>query len=222
MDALSLSWQGSECIRVSADGNTTKGASKSKTVSVSINPNRPRVAEDVVVLGPRGIISGNTDLPSTSREAVKTTSTLVVPPGPEVPQSPCVATRSSHLRQQGFTSEVADRITAPQRPSTRAIYESKWAVFKRWCAEHALDIGSISIKDITDFFMYRYVDLKRCPSTIDGYWSAIAGTLGNNRIDISHSEELNRLLTSFHRDRPKASRAIPHVSGITSVDKTPV
>ena len=188
---------GAECIRVSANGNTTKGAPKSKTVSVSINPNRPRLAEDVVVLGPSGIISGSTDLPPTSREVVEATSPLRVPPGPEVPQSPCLAPRSTHLRHQGFAREVADRISAPQRPSTRVIYKSKWSVFERWCTEHALAIGSVSMKDITDFFMYLYTDLNRRPSTIEGYRTAIADTLGNDRINISHSEELNLVECCF-------------------------
>ena len=45
--------------------------------------------------------------------------------------------------------------------------------------------------------MYLYQDLNRRPSTIDGYRTAI--------VDTSNSD-LNRLLSSFHRDRPKSSR----------------
>ena len=54
--------------------------------------------------------------------------------------------------------------------------------------------------------MYLYQDLNRCPSTIDGYRTAIVDTLGHH---IAHSSDLHRLLSSFHRDRPKSSRNLP-------------
>ena len=57
--------------------------------------------------------------------------------------------------------------------------------------------------------MYLYQDLNRCPSTIDGYRTAIVDTLGPTLLHASQSSDLNRLLSSFHRDRPKSSRNLP-------------
>ena len=57
--------------------------------------------------------------------------------------------------------------------------------------------------------MYLYQDLNRCPLTIDGYRTAIVDTLGPTGHHISQSSDLNRLLSSFHRDRPKSSRNLP-------------
>ena len=54
--------------------------------------------------------------------------------------------------------------------------------------------------------MYLYQDLNRRPSTIDGYRMAIVDTLGPMGLQISQSLDLNRLLSSFHRYRPKSSR----------------
>ena len=65
---------------------------------------------------------------------------------------------------------------------------------------------SPSVKQISDFFMYLYQDLNRCPSTIDGYNTAIVDTLGPTGQHIVHNADLHRLLSSFHRDRPKSSR----------------
>ena len=48
---------------------------------------------------------------------------------PAVSQPSCLVSRGEQLQEQGFSSEVAERIAAPQRPSTRAIYKSKWAFF---------------------------------------------------------------------------------------------
>ena len=60
------------------------------------------------------------------------------------------------------------------------------------------------------FFMYLYKDLIRRPSTIDGYRTAIVDTLGPTGQHIAHNADLHRLLSSFHRDRPKSSRNLPH------------
>ena len=54
--------------------------------------------------------------------------------------------------------------------------------------------------------MYLYQDLNRRPLTIDCYRTAIVDTLGPAGLHISQSSDLNRLLSSFHRDRPKSSK----------------
>ena len=72
-----------------------------------------------------------------------------------------------------------------------------------------MDFSTPSVKQVSDFFMYLYQDLNRCPSTIDGYRTAIVDTLGPTGLHISQSSDLNRLLSSFHRDRPESSRNLP-------------
>ena len=54
-----------------------------------------------------------------------------------------------------------------------------------------------------------YQDLNRPPLTIDGYRTAIVDSLGPTGHHISQSSDLNRLLSSFHRDHPKSSRNLP-------------
>ena len=113
---------------------------------------------------------------------------------------------SGQLQEQGFSVEVAERIAAPQRSSTRTIYKSKWTLFEKWCRENSVDFSTPSVKQVSDFFMYLYQDLNRCPSTTDGYRTASVDTLGPAGHHISQSSDLNRLLSSsFHRDRPKSS-----------------
>ena len=43
-------------------------------------------------------------------------------------------------------AEVAERIAAPQRSSTRTIYKSKWALFERWCRENLVDFSTPSVR----------------------------------------------------------------------------
>ena len=120
-------------------------------------------------------------------------------------QPPHLVSRSGHLQEQGFSVEVAERIAAPQRSSTRTTYKSKWALFEKWRRENSVDFSTPSIKQVLDFFMYLYQDLNRHPSTIDGYRTAIVDTMGPTGLHISQSSDLTRLLSSFHRDCLKSS-----------------
>ena len=72
-----------------------------------------------------------------------------------------------------------------------------------------MDFSTPSVKQISDFFMYLYQDLHRCPSTIDGYRTTIVDSLGPTGQHIAHNEDLHRILTSFYGDRPKSSRNLP-------------
>ena len=101
------------------------------------------------------------------------------------------------------------RIAAPQRSSTRTIYKPKWALFEKRCRENSVDFSTPTCETSLRLFMYLYQDLNRHPSTIDGYRTAILDTLGPTGHHIAQSSDLHRLLSNFHRDRPKSSRNLP-------------
>ena len=120
-----------------------------------------------------------------------------------------MAPRASAIKEQGFSTAVAARIEAPQRGSTRSVYEVK-TIFTKWCLSNQVDFRAPPVKSVADFNMYLFQNRKLQPSTIDGYRSTIADKLGKNSpININKDENLNRLLDSFHRDRPKGRRGIP-------------
>ena len=120
-----------------------------------------------------------------------------------------MAPRATAIKEQGFSEAVATRIEAPQRGSTRSVYEAKWTIFTKWCITNQVDFRAPPVKSVADFLMYLFEDRKLQPSTIDGYRSAIADKLGSSTLNISKDENLTRLLDSFHRDRPKGRRGIP-------------
>ena len=104
---------------------------------------------------------------------------------------------------------MAERIEAPQRGSTRAVYKSKWAIFVKWCESHELDFRSPSVNQIADFLLHLFKERNLQPSTIEGYRTAIADMVGNVELKISKDENLTRLLDSFHRDKPKGRWGVP-------------
>ena len=125
------------------------------------------------------------------------------------PDSSCLAPRVSAIKEQGFSEAVAAQIEAPQRGSTRSIFEAKWTTFTKQCLSNQVDFRASPIKSITNFLLYLFQDRKLQPSTIYGYRSAISDNLGNLPIYVSKDENVTRLLDSFHKDRPNARGAYP-------------
>ena len=173
------------------------------------NSDCPRVAQHALVLGSSGNVQSN---PTVSAQYTKL-SVSAIQPGP--PQEPVKSEptrldpRASAIKEQGFSEAVAPRIEAPQRGSTRSVYEAKWTIFTKWCLSNQVDFRAPPLKAIPDFLLHLFQDKKLQPGTIDGYRSAIADKVGNSTINVSKDENLTRLLDSFHRDRPKGSRGIP-------------
>ena len=63
------------------------------------------------------------------------------------------------------------------------------------------------MNQIADFLLYLFKERKLQPSTIEGYRTAIADMVGNDRLNISKDKNLTCLLDSFHRDKPR--RGVP-------------
>ena len=196
-------------VRIPSDSIATKSGPETTVPTMQAHPNSPRLADKTVVLGPGGTVTRHPETTPTNSLSTQTTTEQPIPHSPGIPQPPHMVSRSTALQNQGFTAEVADRIAAPQRLSTRAIYSSKWSVFERWCIEQQVDFRSPSIKHICEFMCFLFNEKDRRPSTIEGYRPAIADTLGNVPLDISNNTELARLIASFHRDKPKSSRNLP-------------
>ena len=135
------------------------------------------VAQHALVPGPSGHVQPNPTELAHSAQPVDTAL--------QKSKSPCMAPRSSAIKEQGFSEVVAARIEAPQRGSTRSVYEAKLTIFTKWCLSNQVDFRAPPIKSVADFLMYLFEDRKLQPSAIDGYRSAIADKLGNSPINIS-------------------------------------
>ena len=193
---------GSHCLCLPSHGSPSHG----EAIQLPDHRYSPRLARDALVLGPSTALNRDPTSISSVKNSSLTVPQLCVPQQSTASKPPCLVSRSGQLREQGFSVKVAERIATPQRSSTRTIYKSKWALFEKWCRENLVDFSTSSVKQVSDFFMYLYQDLNRHPSIIDGYRTAIVDTLGQTGLHISQSSDLNRLLSSFHRDRPKNSR----------------
>ena len=181
----------------------------------------PGVAQHALVLGLGDHVQSDPSQPAQPAQSADTALQSDPSQKSDKSKSPCLAPRASKIREQGFSETVAARIEAPQRRSTRSVYEAKWAIFTKWCVTNQVDFRSPPVKSVADFLMYLFEDKKLQPSTIDGYRSAIADKLGNTTVNISKDDNLTRLLESFHRDRPKGrgDSLLEPFPGATPADK---
>ena len=198
---------GPGCIRLPTDRHI--GQSGGETTGLPVQETHsdcPGVAQHALVLG-----LGEHVQPGPPQPAQSANTALQSDPSQksDKSKSPCLAPRATKIKEQGFSEAVAARIEAPQRRSTRSVYEAKWAIFTKWCVTNQVNFRSPPVKSVADFLMYLFEDKKLQPSTIDGYRSAIADKLGDTSVNISKDDNLTRLLNSFHRDRPKGRRGIP-------------
>ena len=174
-----------------------------------INSNCSGMAQHALVLGFSDHVQPGPSDPATSAQPVDTAFQSDPSQKSDQPKSSCLAPRATAIKKQGFSEAVAARIEAPQRRSTRSVYETKWTIFTKWCITNQVDFRTPPVRSVADFLLYLFEVKKLQPSTIDGYRSAIADKLGNTTVNISKNDNLTRLLDSFHRDRPKGRRGIP-------------
>ena len=169
-----------------------------------------RVAGDALVLGSGGIVSQDSTEASSNVQSPEATLQSQIPQESGVPEPPCLVSGLLQEGQGGFSVEVADRIKAPQRQSSRRVYDSRWAIFQKWAQENQVDVTKPTIPQIADFLNHLFTDRNLKPRTIAGYRTSVADGLGSAGQMVSQSLDLNRLIASFHRDRPSANRSIPN------------
>ena len=92
--------------------------------------NSPRLARDALVLGPSAALNRDPTTTPSVNDPTQTVPQVCVPQQPPAPEPPRLVSRSGQLQEQGFSVEVAERIAAPQRSSTRTIYSQSGPYLK--------------------------------------------------------------------------------------------
>ena len=192
-----------------SNSSNPEGTSKNENICMSNDCGSSRVARDELVLGSHRPFHKTSTISSTLGVSSETTVQSEISSKSSLSQPSCLASGFETKSPQKFSSTVAERIKAPQRLSSRRVYESRWSIFESWGKEKQVEFKQPSISTIADFLTHLFNEKNLKPTTIAGYRTAIADHLGPAGIEISHSFELNRLIASFHRDRPVKDRGVP-------------
>ena len=168
------------------------------------------MAKTVLVSGDSPVVVCKTSSPSSERgptfsvQGKKTVSRVG-----KTASSRLVAVRKS-IRQRGFSESATKRISGAVRPSTGAIYDSKWSIFCSWCLQREIDPLRASAQQVADFLVFLFEEKGYSPSTIKGYKSAITRTiLLSGGPDLANNEFLSLLIKNFCIERPRQRRLVP-------------
>ena len=137
---------GSHCLCLHSNDSPSKGDPINQAMQLLDHCNSPRLARDAQVLGPSTALNRYPTSATSVNNASETVPQLCVSQQSTTSQPPYVLSRSGQLQDKGFSVEVAERIAAPQRSSTRTIYKSKWALFEKWCRENSVNFSTICTK----------------------------------------------------------------------------
>ena len=151
-----LAMGGSGCIHLPTSSHL--GQSAGETAGLPMQENHSDcsgVAQHALVLGLSDHVQPNPTEPAQSAQPAY----RALPSDPsqksDKPKSP-----ASAIKGQGFSEAVAERIEAPQRQSTRSVYEAKWSIFKKWYISNQVGFRAPPIKSVADFLMYLFQDRK--------------------------------------------------------------
>ena len=153
IDALNINWSGLTAYAYPPTALLHRVIQKIRQSSLII----------VIAPGPSAALNRDPTSSTSVKNSSQTVPQLCVSQQSTISQPPRLVSRSGQLQEQGFSVEVAERIAASQRSSTRTIYKSKWALFEKWCRENSVDFSTPTVKHVSDFFMYLYQDLNRHP-----------------------------------------------------------
>ena len=101
------------------------------------------MAQHALVLGPGEHVQSDPTEPAFLAQPVNTALQSDPSQKSDTPKSPCMAPRATSIKEQGFSEAVAARIEAPQRGSTRSVYEAKWTIFTKWCVTNQVDFRAL-------------------------------------------------------------------------------
>ena len=155
IDALNINWTGLTAYAYPPTALLHRVIQKNQAMPLPDHSSSPRLARDALVLGPSAALNRDPTATPSVNNSPKTVPQLCVPQQSSTSQPPRLVSRSGQLQEESFSVEVAERIAAPQRSSTRTIYRSKWAHFEKWCRDNSVDFSTPSVKQISDFFHVR-------------------------------------------------------------------
>ena len=156
-------------VYISTNSRPHKCPDKGSQLSVPKEDNScPRLVKYALVLGSGGDVIPNTSLSSKPPGSPDSAFQRKPSQGSAKSEPSCLASRAKFIQEQGFSDQVATRIEAPQRWSTRFVYEAKWAVFVRWCKAHQVDFHSPSVEQIANFLLHLFQN-RRLPRGIPSW-----------------------------------------------------
>ena len=163
---------------------------------------RSLLASASVVPGASGSGCGRSGDTSSVQRSSQTTPLPSIPSGGVKAVASCLETIQRFAQSQGFSKHVAQQSALARRPSSRAGYQARWAVFRKWCHDKGHSVSRPSLQKIADFLFWLRRTRKLSVSAVMGYRSMLSTVFRSVLPEISSSSVLQDLIRSFKVEVP--------------------
>ena len=116
--------------------------------------------------------------------------------------SSCLETMQRFAQAKGFSKHVAKQSALARRSSSRAGYQARWSIYRRWCHEKGHSVSRPSLHKIADFLFWLRRSKKLSISAVLGYRSMLSAVFRTILPEISTSPVIQDLLRSFKVEAP--------------------
>ena len=100
-------------------------------------------------------------------------------------------------RAAGFSSAVAEQSSLAHRPSSRAVYQARWSIYRSWCREHGNSISRPTLAKVADFLYWLRFTRGLSVSSLRGYRSVLSAVFCFHLPSLSSDPVIRDLLPSF-------------------------
>ena len=104
-----------------------------------------------LVLRPAPAFAGSSSGPAGPSRPLALASVSSSLPGSPSAQASCLATLQRFTRAAGFSSAVAVQSSLARRPSSRAVYQVRWSIYRAWCHNNGHSISRPTLAKVADF-----------------------------------------------------------------------
>ena len=150
-----------------------------------------------LVLGPGPAFAGSSSVPTVPSRPLALASVSSSLPGSPSAQASCLATLQRFTGAAGFSSAVAEQSSLVRRPSSRAVCQVRWSIYRGWCHSNGHSISSPTLAKVADFLYWlRYTRGLRVSSQ-RGYRSVLSAVFCFYLPSLSSDPVIRDLLRSF-------------------------
>ena len=138
--------------------------------------------------------SGDSAGPSRPPALASVSSSL---PGSPSAQASCLATLQRFTRAAGFSSAVAEQSSLARRPSSLAVYQVRWSIYRSWCHDNGHSVSRPTLAKVADFLYWLRYTRGLSVSSLCGYRSVLSAVFHFHLPSLSSDPVIRDLLRSF-------------------------
>ena len=150
-----------------------------------------------LVLGPAPAFAGSSSDPAGPSRPLALASVSSSLPGSPSAQASCLATLQRFTRATGFSSAVAEQSSLARRPSSCAVYQVQWSIYREWCHNNGHSVSRPTLAKIADFLYWLRYTRELSVSSLRGYRSVLSAVFRFHLLSLSSDPVIRDLLRSF-------------------------